>query len=94
MPLAVAGFLEEIISEPDSSLLVSNTVVLPRFPFFAGSFFGKFASGLSSSVEPLHDACFFVAAAFFVAATVLLALAGCFFVDLLGAESSEGSFAC
>lgn len=92
-PLAAAGFLSGIISESDSSLLLSNTVTLLRFPFFAAFFFSKFASGLSSSVEPLDDTGFFVAG-FFAAVTVLLALAGCFLVDLLGTASSESSFAC
>jgi len=94
LPLAAAGFLAEIISESDPSLLLSRTVALPRFPFFAACFFGKFASELSSSVEPLDEAGFFAAVGFFVAAAVLLALAGCFLVDLPGTASSEGSFAC
>ena len=92
LPLAAAGFLAEIISESDSSLLLSNTVALPRFPFFAACF-GKFVSELSSSVEPLDEAGFFVAAGFFAAAAALLALAGCFLVDLPG-SASEGPFAC
>ena len=92
MPLAAAGFLAESTSESDSSLLLSNTVIFPRFPFFAACF-GKFVSEFSSSVEPLDEAGFFVAAGFFAVAAVLLALAGCFFVDLPG-TASEGSFAC
>ena len=86
LPLAAVGFLVEIISESDSSLLLSSTVAFPRFPFFVACFFGKTASGLSSSVEPLDEAGFFVAAGFFAAAAVLLALAGCFFVDLPGTD--------
>ena len=93
-PLAAAGFLFEITSESDSSLLLSNTAALPRFPFFAAFFFGKIASGLSSSVEPLDDTGFLVVAGFFTAATVLLALAGCFLVALPDTLSSEDSFAC
>jgi len=94
LPLAAAGFLAEITSKPDSSLLLSNTVILPRFPFFAACFFGKLPSGLSSSVEPLEEAGFFVAAGFFAAAAVFFALAGCFLENLPGTASSEGSFGC
>ena len=93
-PFAAAGFLSEITSESDSSLLLSNRAALPRFPFFAAFFFGNIASGLSSPVEPLDDTGFFVVAGFFAAVAVLLALAGCFLVALTGAPSSEDSFAC
>lgn len=94
LPLAAAGFLVEIISESDSSLLLSSTVAFPRFPFFAACFFGKFASWLSSSVGLLDEAGFFVVAGFFAAAAELLAFADCFFVALPSTASSEGSFPC
>ena len=84
----------EIISKSDSSLLLSNNVALPRFPFFAACFIGKLPSGLSSPVEPLDEAGFFVAVGFFAAAAVFLALAGCFLVDLPGTASCEDCFAC
>lgn len=95
MPLAAAGFFEESIAESESSLLLSRITAFARLPFLAGCFFGKSPPVLSSCEDVLDEAAFFVAAGFFaVAAVVLLALAGCFFVGFPDSASSDASFAC